>query len=99
MKALIRQPKFPPALWKVTAIDPGQSFAWTSTAPGLEVVGRHEITATATGSKATVSVEFHGFFGDFFGGLTSSINERYLSLEANGLKDRSENPGFFHAKA
>ena len=26
--ALVRQPKLPPAFWKVTAIEPGKSFTW-----------------------------------------------------------------------
>ncbi len=98
MNALVRQPRFPPARWTVTEIVPGQSFTWTSSAPGLRVDGRHEIAPTPTGSRATVSVEFEGFFGDFFGGLTSAINGRYLALEAAGLKARSENPNFFHSR-
>ena len=36
-RALIRQPRFPPAVWQVTALEPGKSFTWRSGAPGLRV--------------------------------------------------------------
>ena len=95
-KVLIRQPKFPPALWKVTAIEPQRTFTWVSTAPGLRVVGRHSVAPIAGGSRATLSLEMHGLFASAFGRLTGGITERYIALEANGLKARSENSEFRH---
>jgi uncharacterized membrane protein len=89
-RAMIRQPKFPPALWKVTAMDAGRAFTWVSGAPGLRVVARHAVEATTTGSRATLSLDFQGLLGGFFGRATQRITERYLALEAHGLKARSE---------
>jgi hypothetical protein len=91
---VIRQPKFPPALWKITAIDPGRSFEWTSVAPGVRVVARHGVAAIAGGSRATLSLQYYGLFGGVIARLTKGITERYLAMEANGLKARSENPSF-----
>ena len=93
-RAVIRQPKFPPALWKVTAIEPGKSFTWESAGPGLRVVGRHSVESTATGSRATLLLDYSGIFGELLARVTRDITERYLELEAKGLKARSENPGF-----
>lgn len=93
-RVVIRQPKFPPALWKVVSIDPGRSFRWVSTAPGMTVVAFHSVEPTATGSRATLSLELQGLFGGVFGRLTQGITERYLAFEAAGLKGRSENPSF-----
>jgi uncharacterized membrane protein len=93
-RAVIRQPKFPPALWKITAIDPGRSFEWTSVAPGVRVVARHGVSAIAGGTRATLSLQYHGLFGGLIARLTKGITERYLAMEANGLKARSENPSF-----
>jgi hypothetical protein len=91
---VIRQPKFPPAFWTLTVIEPGHSFTWISTAPGLRVVARHGVEPTARGSRATLSLELQGIFGGLFGRITRDITERYLGFEANGLKARSENPAF-----
>jgi len=98
-KALVRQPKLPPALWKVTAIEPGKSFTWVSSAPGLRVVGHHAVAPTADGTRATLSLQVHGLFSGIFARMTRAITERYLAFEANGLKARSENPGFRHGEA
>jgi len=96
-KVLVRQPKFPPALWTVTAIEPQSSFTWVSSAPGFRAVGRHSVVSTAGGSRATLTLELHGLFGGVFGRLTKAITERYVALEASGLKARSENSQFRHA--
>ena len=97
--AVIRQPKFPPAFWKVTAIEPGRSFTWVNAAPGLRVVAHHSVEPTAAGSRATLSLDFQGIFGGVLARITKGITERYLALEATGLKARSENPAFRHGKA
>jgi uncharacterized protein YndB with AHSA1/START domain len=98
-RALIRQPKFPPALWKVTEIERGRSFTWVSTAPGLQVTGHHAVEPTPTGSRATLSLRLEGLFSGLFGALTAAITERYIGLEASGLKARSEDPAFRHSAA
>ena len=93
-RALIRQPKYPPALWKVAVLDEGRAFTWVSSAPGLRVVGHHMVDATATGGRATLSLDYQGLLGGLLGRMTRGLTERYLELEANGLKRRSENPDF-----
>ena len=98
-RVMIRQPKFPPALWKLTAIEPGRSFTWVSVAPGLRVVAHHQVEPTAAGSRATLSLDLQGLFGGVFGRMTKDITERYLAFEAKGLKARSEDPGFRHGGA
>ena len=96
-RLLIRQPKFPPAMWKVTAIEPGRGFTSVSIGPGFRAIARHSVEPTAAGSRATLSLELQGIFGGMFGSMTKGITERYLALEATGLKARSENPVFHHA--
>lgn len=96
-KLTIRQPKFPPAFWKVTKIEPGRGFESVSPGPGFRVIARHWIEASGTGSRATLSLELQGPLGGLFGSMTKGITERYLAMEAAGLKARSENPAFMHA--
>jgi uncharacterized protein YndB with AHSA1/START domain len=90
-RARVRQPKLPPAVWQVTELVPGRSFTWISGGIGVRVVARHTVEASSTGgSRATVSIQFAGPLGPLFARLTRSLNERYLALEAKGLKGRSE---------
>jgi hypothetical protein len=89
-RARIRQPNLPPAKWQVTEWSAGKGFTWVSRGPGLQVTGKHWIKPTATGSTAELSVTYEGLFGALLAWLTGGINDRYLALEANGLKKRSE---------
>ena len=92
-RAVIRQPKFPPALWKVTAIDK-RSFTWENRAPGIRVIAHHSTEPTPTGARATLSLRYEGLFAKMLAWMTRGITQRYLEMEATGLKARSENPYF-----
>jgi uncharacterized membrane protein len=89
-RALIRQPKFPPAMWTVTALDPGRSFTWKSGAPGMRVYAHHSVAPAADGARASLALHYEGAIGRLLGRLTRPITDRYLELEATGLKRRSE---------
>jgi uncharacterized membrane protein len=93
-RAVIRQPKFPPALWTVTAIDGRKSLTWMNRAPGIKVIAHHSIDATGDRSRATLSLRYEGFLAGLLARMTRRITHRYLALEATGLKARSENPFF-----
>jgi uncharacterized membrane protein len=90
-RAIIRQPKLPPARWRVTELDePGRSFIWVSSGLGLRVIARHSVEACGAGSRAALSLRFSGILAGLFGRLMRGLNDRYLALEAKGLKQRSE---------
>jgi uncharacterized membrane protein len=90
-RAIIRQPKLPPAKWRVTELDdPGSSFTWVSKAPGVRVIARHWVEACRAGSRVTLSLRFEGILAGLFARLTRELNDRYLALEAKGLKQRCE---------
>ena len=91
-RALIRQPRFPPALWTVTAIDGKRSFTWTDRAPGITVTAHHSIDTVGRVSRATLSLRYEGLLGGLLARMTRRITNRYLRMEANGLKKRSELP-------
>ena len=96
-RLVISQPKFPPAFWKATRIEP-LGFTWVSTAPAMRVVANHYVEPLGPMGRATLSLEFHGLIGEWFGRMTAGINQRYLDLEAKGLKARSENPLYTHTQ-
>ena len=88
-RALIRQPKLPPAMWKVVELE-AQSFTWISWAPGVRVVAKHGVQASGQGTHATLWLRYEGLLGGLLSWLTLGVNERYLNMEAQGLKRRSE---------
>src|SRR5262245_39234818 len=58
-RALIRQPKLPPAVWQISALDDsGRSFSWVTRSPGVRVTARHWVEAHASGSRVTLSIQF-----------------------------------------
>ena len=95
-RVVIRQPKFPAAKWTVTALVPGEHFVWASTVPGLRVVGTHVVVPSEGGSSATLAIEIDGLLGGLWEQLTRAITERYVTMEAEGLKARSEDPMYRH---
>lgn len=80
----------PPAVWQLTELREGESFNWVTKGPGVRAIARHGVEAIEGGCRATLSLEFAGPLGGAIGRLTSGLNERYLALEAAGLKKRSE---------
>jgi uncharacterized protein YndB with AHSA1/START domain len=89
-RARIRQPKFLPAVWEVTELKEGRNFTWVTRSPGLRAAGHHAVDPTASGSRATLSVTYSGRLGGLVAKLLGKTTERFLTLEANGLKKRSE---------
>ena len=89
--AFIRQPKLPPAKWRVTEIDDrARSFTWVSTGVGVQVTARHSAESSGAGTRAKLSLQFTGMLASLAGKFLGGLNDRYLALEAKGLKERSE---------
>ena len=78
----------PPALWRVIELNPGAGFTSVSVAPGVRVIARHTVEATATGSRVNLSIRYEGLFGPWLARWTRNLNERYLAMEAHGLQSR-----------
>ena len=90
-KLRIRQPKLPAAVWTVTRVDPGQGFDWRSRGPGLSAFASHNIEALdGNRSRVTLIIEQTGLFAGLIGALIEGRSRRYVEMEANGLKARSE---------
>lgn len=88
----IVQPRVPPAVWTVTALEAGRGFRMMSRSPGATVVASHWIEPLADDprSRVTLSVAFSGWLGRWIGRMMRDLNERYIAQEAAGLKRRSE---------
>ena len=89
-RARVLQPKLPRAVWQVTELDEGRRFVWIYTSPGARLTASHRVEPTAGGTRAESFVEFSGPLGGLVGRMTRATTERYLTMEAEGLKARSE---------
>jgi carbon monoxide dehydrogenase subunit G len=89
-KVRLRQPKLLPAVFTVTWVDANRGFAWTTSGPAWSAIARHTIEPTPTGSRVTLSLQFGGLLGNVIARVMRDLNERYIRLEAAGLKRQSE---------
>ncbi|EWT02225.1 polyketide cyclase [Intrasporangium oryzae NRRL B-24470] len=92
-RAAVEQPRLPRAVWTVTSLEAGREFVWEATGPGIHSTAWHTVEETGPGrSRATLSIEQQGPLGALFGRIYRGLTDRYLALEAAGLKSRSEEP-------
>ena len=89
-RARIRQPRVPPAEWRVTELNEGRSFTWATGSALARATARLQVEAIPSGTRATLSISYAGLLGGVVSRLTRALNDRYLALEAAGLKARSE---------
>ena len=90
-RAKIDQPKIPETEYVVTELDPGRSFTWVATGPGVTTIARHDVeTLPDGGSRVTLAVEQRGWLGSVMGRFYRGLTDRYLANEATGLKTRCE---------
>ena len=90
-RAKIDQPKIPETEYVVTELEPGRSFTWVATGPGVITTARHVVEALPDGgSRVTLSVQQGGLVGSVMGRFYRGLTDRYLANEADGLKARSE---------
>jgi uncharacterized protein YndB with AHSA1/START domain len=87
----IKQPRFPKLVWEVTEVDPGTSWTWRQRSAGGTTFATHEVIPRGEGrTLVRQRIDQRGPIGVLVGALTKGVTNRYLDLEANGLKARSE---------
>jgi hypothetical protein len=78
-------------VWKVTEIDPGSSWTWVQRSLGVLVTARHDVSAQPGGrTLVRQQLDQRGVLGALVGRLMAKKTRRFLELEAQGLKARSE---------
>jgi hypothetical protein len=93
-RARIDQPRIPTTVWTVTGLTEGHDFTWEASGPGTLTTGRHGVESTGPGTcRATLSITQSGWLGSLVGRGYRSLTERYLAMEAAGLKARAESGG------
>jgi Polyketide cyclase / dehydrase and lipid transport len=56
----VRQPRLPRAVWEVTAWQPGRSFTWVSSSPGVRSTAVHTVHDDGDGSRLELSLDWSG---------------------------------------
>ena len=87
----ITQPRLPKIVWEVTEVDPGRAWTWRSSSFGTTTVASHDVTPLDRGrALAHQRIEQRGPLAPLAGLFTGRLTERYLDVEAQGLKARCE---------
>jgi hypothetical protein len=90
-RASIKQPRLPRVVWTVSGIEPNRSWTWRNQSPGATTLARHTLTETSDGrTSVDLSIDQRGVIGRPVGWLLKRLTRRYLRLEAEGLRRRSE---------
>jgi hypothetical protein len=91
----IHQPKLPPALWKVSALELERHVELKSGFPGMFVIAHHQLVPHGDKTRLTLNLHFEGWLGKWMGKRLANLNNRYLALEAMGIKkycERTDSP-------
>lgn len=88
--AMVDQPHLPTARWRVTQLEPGRSFFWETTAPGVTTIGGHVVEANGEGSIVTLALKQTGPLAGLLGAMLGSRIRQDLSMELDGFRRGAE---------
>jgi hypothetical protein len=88
--ARVRQPWLAPTTFIVNEYDKGRSFAWVTGNRWLTTVGDHRVEPTDQGSRVTLALRQRGPLAGLVGAAYKGLIMRYIRMEAEGLKRKSE---------
>jgi len=87
----LKQPKIPEGTWDITVWDPPSYFEWTQKMTGATSVAGHRVEALEDGrARLTLTLEMRGFFIAIIGVFYKDLTNRYMNLEAEGMKRAAE---------
>jgi uncharacterized membrane protein len=86
----IKQPRLPKLVWQVTELDEGRSWTWEQRSPGGRTVAVHEVHPVGDRTEVKQRLDQQGPVGGLIARMMGGTTKRYLDLEAQGLKARSE---------
>jgi uncharacterized protein YndB with AHSA1/START domain len=87
----VRQPRLPQAVYTITDYEPGQTFTWATRSPGVKTVGGHHVVPRGDGhATVRLTLDQTGVLAPLAGLFSARLARRYVTLEAEGLKQRCE---------
>jgi uncharacterized membrane protein len=95
----LKQPKLPEGTWDITAWDAPSFFEWTQKTSGTMSLAGHRVEALGEGrSRLTLTLDMRGILIPIVALFYKNLTNRYMTLEAEGMKraaesDQSSEPG------
>lgn len=87
----LRQPKLPEGVWEVTQWDAPSFFEWRQKSSGVTIVAGHRVEALeGNRSRLSLTLEMSGLLVPIVGRLSRDLTNRYMTLEAQGMKRAAE---------
>jgi uncharacterized membrane protein len=87
----LKQPKLPEGTWDVTVWDAPSYFEWRQKSGGVTSVAGHRVEGLEGGrSRLTLSLDMQGLLIPIIGLFYKDLTNRYMTLEAQGLKRAAE---------
>jgi len=87
----LKQPKLPEGTWDITVWDAPSYFEWTQKMTGATSVAGHRVEALEEGrARLTLTLEMRGFLIAIIGVFYKDLTNRYMNLEAEGMKRAAE---------
>jgi len=87
----IEQPKLPTATWEIRVVDPGQSWTWVASGPGVRTTAVHALEPVhMNATRVHQTLVQSGSVGVIIGRVYGRLTRAYLAMEAAGLRQRCE---------
>jgi uncharacterized membrane protein len=87
----LKQPKLPEGEWDVTVWEPPSYFEWRQKSGGATSVAGHRVEALGPGrSRLTLTMDMRGLLIPIMGLFMKGLVNRYMALEAEGMKTAAE---------
>jgi uncharacterized membrane protein len=87
----LKQPKVPEGTWDITVWDAPSSFEWTQKESGITSVAGHRVDALGEGrARLTLTLDMRGLLIPVMGLFYKGLINRYMNLEAEGMKRAAE---------
>jgi hypothetical protein len=87
----LAQPKLPEGTWEVAVWDAPSYFEFHQKSGGISNVAGHRVEALEEGRcRLTLTLKMNGLLVPIFGRMYKDLTNRYMTLEAEGMKRAAE---------
>jgi uncharacterized membrane protein len=87
----LKQPKLPEGIWEVTVWDAPSYFEFRQQSGGTTNVAGHRVEALEEGrSRLTLTLDMRGLLAPVVGRIFTGLTNRYMTIEAQGMKRAAE---------
>jgi hypothetical protein len=90
----LKQPKLPEGTWDITVWDAPFYFEWQQKSGGITSIAGHRVEMLEEGrSRLTLSLDMRGLVIPIIGLFYRGLTNRYMTIEAQGMKRAAESAG------